>query len=203
MGIRKEQENSRDFSWQHPEVLLRYGLFENLELRLHTTVETQRYHTKAQFNDGLTPVELGLKTHVFQTKDTNFTTSLYGHIGLPRLASKDHQHSTSYYRVRALFENKLTEKIKLNSNIGRDWDKDNKEQNWMYALSPQFEIGEKWEASIEEYAFFKKGNNPEHYIDGGLGYFAGQHVKLDVNAGKGLGGAAADYFVSAGVSFKL
>lgn len=203
LGVRKEQENGRDFSWQYPDVLLRYGLIDRVELRLHTTIQTQRYHTKNEFTDGITPVELGLKATVFQTKDTGFTTSLYGHIGLPRIASKEHQHNTTYYRVRALFENKLTEKIKLNANIGRDWDMDNKEQNWMYAVSPQFQSGKKWEATLEEYAFFKKDSKPEHYVDGGIGYYIGNTVKLDLNAGKGLGGEASDYFFTAGVSFKL
>ena len=104
--------------------------------------------------------------------------------------------------MRLLFENKLSDKIKLNTNIGRDWDSKEKAQNWMYAVAPQVQIGNKWEASLEAYGFFRNGNSPEHFIDGGLAYFVGNNVKLDLDAGKGLNEAEA-YFLTAGVSFKL
>ena len=203
LGVRKQQEQGSDVSWQYPEALFRYGLFDRVELRLHTAVESQHFYSENKFSDGVNPVELGIKANVFQTKDTSFIAALYGHIGLPRLASKDYRHNTTFYRVRALFQNKLSEKIKLNTNFGRDWDNNKEQQNWMYAISPQFEIGEKWEATVEEQAFFKKNSKPEHFVDGGIGYFVGNNLKLDVNAGKGLGGEAADYFFTAGVSFKL
>jgi hypothetical protein len=203
LGVLKQQEEGEDFSVQHPDAVFRYGLLKGFELRLRTTLETQRYHSKNEYNYGLAPVEAGLKATLFQTKDTSFTAALFGHIGLPHLASKDHQHNKTFYRARLLFENKLTEKIKLNYNVGRGWNDDQKQQNWMYAVSPQFQLSEKWEAFVEEYGFMKHGTKPEHYVDGGFAYAISNNIKIDVDAGKGLGGEAADYFITTGVSFRL
>lgn len=203
LGIEKEQQSGSDFSWEHPEAEFRYGVLKNVELRLHTTWETQRFRAQNEFNQGLKPVEAGVKATLFQTKDTGFTVGLYSLIGLPQLASKDHRHKTVFYNARLLFENKLTERISLGYNVGRGWNDEQKQQNWMYALAPQFQLSDKWEVFVEEFGFLKKNSKPEHYIDGGFAYTISNHVKIDIYAGKGLGGEAADYFLTAGVSFKL
>lgn len=203
LGLRKDQENSKDYSVQHPNIVLRYGLVDQVEFRLETSVETQRYHTKNSFEKGFQPVELGVKANVYQTKDSSFSTSLYGLIGLSQLASKDHKHDDTYYRVRLLIANELTDQIKLMYNVGRDWDSDQNKQNWIYTISPQFQLSEKWDLFIEEFGYMHKGSKPEHYLDGGLAYYLNNNLALDIDIGKGISGQSADYFMTAGVSFKF
>ena len=202
-GFRKQQENKVDYTLHHPEAVLRYGILKQLELRLTATATSERIYSKSMFNYGLEPVELGLKAHLFQSKDTSFTTALYAQVGMPKWASRDHKLDGHFYRLRALFQNKLTEKIKLSYNVGRDWNSTEKQQTWLYTLSPQFELSEKWAAFIEEYGSFQKGHKPEHYIDGGLAYYVSYNIMLDVNAGKGITHNAADYFFTTGISFRL
>lgn len=203
VGFWLEGKNDQDHLYQHPNIVLRYGLLNRIELRLMTNFETQHFRSKSESNHGLKPVEVGMKANVVQTKDSSFSATLYGLLGLPRLAAHDYRHHETFYRARLLFENKLTEKIKLNYNIGRDWNSEEKEQNWLYALSPQFELSDKWQLFLESYATFKKGSRPEHYLDGGLGYFISNKVMLDVDAGVGLNNKASDYFITAGISFQL
>lgn len=203
LGFRVEGKNDQDHSYQHPEAVFRYGLFNGFELRLRTAIETQHFRSENISNHGLKPVEVGLKAKLLQTTDTTFSTSLYGNIGFPRLASKDHQHDKTFYRIRLLFENKLSDKIKLNYNLGRDWDSEEKQQNWIYTISPQFELSDKWQAFLEGYGYFQKNSRPEHYIDGGFAYLISNNVQLDINAGKGISSKADDYFITTGISFKL
>jgi hypothetical protein len=203
IGVRKDQENSQDYNIQHPNAVLRYGLFKQLEVRLETTVESQRYPTKNMFAYGLEPIEVGLKGNIFRAKDTSFTASIYGLIGFPRIASDDHQHNNTFYRVRLLFQNELSDKIKLIYNVGRDWDSEEKQQNWIYTISPQFQLSDKWEIFLEDFSYVQKGSKPEHYIDGGFAYFVSNNFSLDVDVGKGLSKKSAEYFMTAGVSFKL
>jgi len=202
-GFRKQQENKEDYVLRHPEALLRYGLLNRLELRVAINAASERLYSEEQFNYGLEPVELGLKARMFQTKDTSFITSLYAQTGISQWASKDHQLDESFYRVRLLFQNKLSEKIKLSYNVGRDWNSNNKEQIWIYTLSPQFELSEKWQAFVEEFGSFTKRHKPEHYIDGGFAYNITNNIQLDVNAGKGISSNAADYFFTGGISLRI
>ena len=63
-------------------------------------------------------MELGLKAALYQTKDSSFSFSIVGHVGVPKLTSDSHAAEKVFYRTRLLFENELTNKIKVNSNIG-------------------------------------------------------------------------------------
>jgi hypothetical protein len=202
-GFRKQQENKEDYVLHHPEAVLRYGLLKRLELRLAVNATSERLYSEDEFNYGLEPIEIGLKARVFQTKDTSFITTLYTQFGVAKWAAKDHQLDESFYRLRLLFQNKLTEKIKLSYNVGRDWDSNNKEQMWIYTIAPQFELSEKWHAFVEEFGSFAKGHTPEHYVDGGFSFFVTNNIELDVNAGKGISSNAADYFFTGGISFRI
>ncbi len=203
IGFRKEQQQAGEYSYQHPNAVFRYGLFKVLELRLVTAFETEKEGTPKVTNHGLQPVEAGIKARLYQSKDTSFIVSLYGHLGLPHFASKNYELDKAFYRARLLLQNKLTEKIKVNYNVGREWDSRNIEQTWMYSISPQIELSDKWQLLLEEYATFQQSGAPEHYLDAGVAFGFTNNLQLDINAGKGLNPAAADYFIDAGVSFRL
>ena len=202
-GFRKIQENKDDYILYHPEALLRFGLINRLELRLAINAATTQLFSESKFDDGLQPIEVGIKASLFQTKDSSFITSLYAHMGIAQWASDEHKPDKNFYRLRLLFQNKLTEKIKLSYNIGRDWKNTEQEQVWVYTISPQFELSDKWEVFLEEFAGFEKGHQPEHYIDGGLAYHVTKNLMLDINAGKGISHKSSDYFFTGGVSFRL
>lgn len=202
-GFRKEQENKTDYKVQHPNALLRFGLAEKMELRLQTAIESDRFPSKGENNYGLMPVELGLKAALFQSKDTSFSIGVVGHLGIPELASRSHEADKVYHRVRLLFENKLTDKIKLHYNVGTDWDEDRQEQEWVYTFTPEFDISDKWAAFIEEYAFIHKHNKPEHYINAGFSYMLSDHAKLDISGRRGISTEASKYIIETGIAFKL
>ena len=203
IGLRKDQQNDKDYNVQQPSAVFRYGVYDKFEVRLETFMETQRYHSKNSFSKGIRPVEVGIKANMFQAKDTSFTTTLYGIVGLPRLASYDHRHNDTFYRLRLLFENDLSKKVKLTYNLGRDWDSDERQQNWIYTFSPQFQLTEKWDVFLEGFGYLHKNSKPEHYIDGGLAYYIENNLSIDINLGKGLSSKSADYFMTTGISFKL
>jgi hypothetical protein len=201
LGVKREQEDKDSWSAQHPNAVFRYGVAKWLELRLETNLETE--HTGALREHGLKPVEAGLKARVYQTSDTAFVASLYSLVGLPGLASSAYQHNRYFSRFRFLLENNITDKMSLDYNIGRDWDDQQMHQKWMYAIAPQLEINEHWEVFGELYGRVAHRYEPECYVDGGAAYNVSSNLKLDLNLGKGLNTASADYFITAGVSLKL
>lgn len=52
-GVRKDQQNTTDYSTKHPLVDWRYGLFDRLELRLSTAAETRRFCSENKTAYGL------------------------------------------------------------------------------------------------------------------------------------------------------
>jgi len=204
IGFRKiQEEEEQDKVWQTPDALFRYGLLEKLELRIETTIENQKLVSEGISRKGLRPVELGLKVDIIETKNENFSTSVVGQIGIPAFSSAGHKPDKAYNRVRLLVENKLSKKLKINYNIGSDWDSEDQEQNWVYVFDHEVEITDKLETFIEVYGFFKNKQVPENMVDGGFAYSISNHLRADLSGGLGLNHDSPKYFVAAGLSYQL
>jgi hypothetical protein len=202
-GWRKIETSEGDNIWRVPNVVLRYGLLKKIELRAESSRENQYLDADGITRKGMRPLELGLKASVFENKKKNFSTSLFAQAGLSQVASDDHKSDHAYHRIRLLFENKLSDKVKLNYNIGSEWDSEEQEQNWVYTFAPEFDLSDKWTLSTEVYGFVKTGNIPENVIDIAVAYFVTKNIRLDLNAGTGLNAHANNYFLDAGFSFRI
>lgn len=202
-GLRRDWQNATDYSLRHPDLQWRYGLLTFLELRASTVAETQRFPSEGKSGYGLLPVELGAKAGVLQSKDSSLKVALFGEVGFPTWASEDHRLPKAFYRARLLLDKDITKSLSVQVNAGRDWQSHEQTQVWVYAVSPHVDLGEKWQVFAESYGYLQKGEAPEHYLDLGLAYYIGRNVELDVNAGKGLTEPSANYFLTAGISFRL
>lgn len=203
IGYRKDQQRRSDYKIFHPRAQLKYGLSDRFEVRAELTGQTERLFSKNEFNYGLQPVELGFKAKLLEQKGALPTTTFYTQVGIPNWASEDHQKDHLLPRLRLLFENKLTDKIKLSYNAGARWQGEGAPPQWLYTLSPEFQLGDKWEAFVETFAFLQQGQAAQHHIDGGFAFYPSKDVKLDIWGGKGISKEAPDYFFSAGISFRL
>ena len=56
---------------------------------------------------------------------------------------------------------------------------------------------------VEYYGTFAENSGPEHYLDGGITFLASNDLQLDLNAGIGLNGRAADLFVGLGLGYRF
>jgi hypothetical protein len=202
-GYKYSQQDEEDKVVQQPEVLLRFGLFEKIELRLKATQEEQTFTSENIRRTGLAPVELGAKYNFFESSSKKFSSSIVAHAGIPTLSSSDHKPEKAFHRVRLLLEGEIWDKVRLTYNAGCDWDNEQQEQNWVYTFSPQFELSKSCEAFFELYGFAKQGEKPEHIADAGLAYYLSSNTKIDFNGGVGLNSQSPEYFIAAGFSFRL
>jgi hypothetical protein len=203
LGFQKEQLNHQDYTVQHPETELRLGITDKLELRSRVVAETQKLYTEEEFRYGLTPIELGTKINFFESANQKFTSSFIGYIGIPVLNSEDHDPGKAFHRLRLLFENKLKEQLKLEYNIGTEWNSEEHEQNWVFTISPQAKLADRWTIYVEEFSYFHKNSLPQHHLQGGLAYIIGNNVQVDASGGLGLNSASPEYIINAGLSFRL
>lgn len=202
-GLRKEGQKGGDYTFFHPRSDIKYGLSERFELRAELASTDEKMFSQKEYHYGLEPVELGFKAKLTEAKGARPATSFYTQVGIPTLASADHRKEHVFPKMRLLFENKLTDKIKLEYNAGAEWDGEETAPQWLYTLAPEFELSDKWEAFVETYAYLQSGATAQHYLDGGFAFYPGKNLKLDLWGGKGLSSGALDYFVSFGVSFRL
>ncbi|RYY95047.1 MAG: transporter [Chitinophagaceae bacterium] len=202
-GVRKEQESAGRFSVDHPATALRWGLSKKLELRAELTAATEHDHPQGGHRYGLRPVELGMKAALLEEKGGRPALTILGQVGIPALASKDHRSLHAQPQFRLLFENSLGKSMKLTYNAGAEWNGEDTEPDWLYTISPQWDLGSHWQLFVEEFAYFHRGQEPRHTLDGGVAFLPARELKLDLSAGVGISHAAPDYFLAAGISFRI
>jgi hypothetical protein len=200
-GFRKEKLEDRQYLYQHPSAILRYGLFNALELRMELTSQTIRDNISKDKKTGFKPVFFGLKAKILPGDKWVPSIGALAEIGVPSLASGDYFTTGIPFEFRTLFGNTF-DRFSIQYNAGVTWqEKENKE--WSYSFAPMYKVTDKFEVFIEEYAFLNRGMPPEHYLDGGIIYYLHRNLMIDLSAGVGLSDHSSPYFLSGGFSFRI
>lgn len=202
-GLRKEKIADEINLYQHPTLLVRYGLFNAIELRVQATSQTIRNNITKQRVNGLLPVEFGLKGKVLPEYKGFPSVALLAQVGVPGFSSQDYFNPRIPVQLKTLFGNTISKSVKLQYNAGVMWQGDNREARWMYSISPLFRVSDYVNFFVEEYAYLGKTAAAEHYFDGGFQFFLGRDFMVDVSAGVGLSELSSNHFVAAGASFRL
>lgn len=202
-GFRREKLSENNYLVQHPVATLRYGLFNALEFRMEVTSQTIKNEFDKQSINGLKPVKFGLKAKILPEYKGFPNVGVMAQVGIPSFSSNDYYNRRLPIEFRTLFGNTLSKKIKLQYNAGLSWEGDNRRAGWTYSVSPVFELSEKINLFVEEYAFLKKGISAEHYVDAGFDFYLHRNFMLDISGGLGLSENSSPYFFAAGFSFRL
>jgi len=188
-----------------PTGLLKYGINNNVELR----VEFQSLTSKQKLNlinkrsTSLEPVEVGLKARLWEEKGIIPKTSFIIHTTVPAFASKTYKKFSSAPNFRFTMQNSLSDRVAVGYNAGMEWNGEDLKPSYTYTIAPGFTFNSHWAAYIELFGFINRGEAPEHSVDGGLYYFPGNNIKLDISAGYGLTKIAPDFYIALGCSFRL
>jgi hypothetical protein len=186
--------------------LLRYGLLDNLELRVGWDLETQKTKigglgTNGELN-GLSPLLLGVKVGIAEEKNGAPEIGLIGHLFLPFTASKDFKPQTTGADFRFAFSHTLSEKSNLSYNVGAQWGDDSPELAYIYTLAFGHSITDKFGFYAELYGDLPENATANHFFDTGVTYLLQPNIQLDATIGRGITDDQ-DILVSAGISFRV
>ncbi len=209
MGFLKQSDkynslSARDFSFQHPTLLSKYGVSKCAELRLITEYASAKYKTIAGYSKpgGISSVQLGGKINFFGEKGFRPKISLIAHYDFGSLRTF-YYDSIDGANFRFSMQNTLSKTIALGYNIGIQWDRFGSTPAFIYTFAPGFNITEKWYTYIEAFGFIYKDDTPEHSIDGGVAYYVNDNFKLDISGGFGINKKAPDNYFAIGASFRF
>jgi len=190
---------------KHPQLLIKYGLTKQLELRVEGNLTTVRgnYLNKPGSNTGIQPIEFGLKGVLWGEMSWVPKTSILLQTGIPNFSSGDLRGDHFAPEIRLLMENDLSNVFSLNYNLGAEWDGETKNPTWLYTFSPGLDLGKRWHAFAEIFGFFNKLESAQHTLDGGIEYFASKNVSVDVCSGFGFNKGAPNFFITAGGSIRF
>ena len=186
--------------------LLRFGLLENLELRLGWNfVEQRNKLSTAQeefIQSGLSPLLLGMKVNISQEKGWLPTIGLIGHLFLPFTASDDFKPQNTSVDFRFAFDHTLSDSSSIAYNLGAQWEADTPGAAYIYTLAYGYSLTDSFGLYAELYGDMPENNSANHYWDAGLTYLVLPNLQLDATVGTSIT-EGQDILVSAGFSYRI
>lgn len=197
---------SENFTYQS--TFIRYGLLENLELRLgwsYNEIKTQNTFndTLSFFNEsGFNPLTMGVKIAITDEKGWIPQMALIGQITAPFAASEAFKSTNTGANFRFSFSNTLSNKSSLTYNLGANWSGNNLEMAYLYTLNYGYSISDKLGVFAEIYGDFPENASANHLWDAGLTYLINNNLQLDTSFGTSIT-QGQDLFLGLGLSYRI
>jgi hypothetical protein len=191
-----------------PDLLLRYGLLESLELRVALAGYVHDDRSGLRDRSSVSDVELGGRLRVFDQRGARPAAALALAVRFPTGSSA--VTSDGFDPAGALLLGwSWAERWGLDANLGLGAVSQGVDQpRHVFELAPAVSLGvslaERWGLFVEYYGnLLGRGVGDEHAIDGGCTWQPRDDLQIDLSAGAGLNDAAPDLVVSAGVAWRF
>jgi len=204
-GDKTLQSNTLNYSLFN--TLLRYGLFDNFEIRLggayiNKDISYKQLETDSLFK-GMTPLVAGTKIYIIEQNGAIPEMAFLAMFTIPGTGSESFQQINLASDMRLAFGWVISERLSTGVNFGIYWDGLNPAGAGFYSAVLGIGIISWMNAFIEIYGYLPKGLTPDHRIDGGLTFPVRKNLQFDISAGLGLSERSPDYFVGTGFSWRI
>ena len=200
-GFNYEKVNIDEQNFFYPSTLWKFGINNNLELRLITELNSNKFNEV--ITTGVNPVKIGFKTNLWKQKGVFPLTSFIGHLSIPNSATNQFKTSFVAPDFRFTMQHTLNNTISIAYNLGAEWDGENANPSYIYTLTSGFSLTNKIGIYFELYGFTHNKKQNEHRADGGITYNLRKNILLDVSGGFGLSKNAPNHYVSLGFSVRF
>ncbi|WGD35668.1 transporter [Olleya sp. YS] len=200
-----EDNNLKTEDFTYNTTLIRYGLLDNLELRLGWNLTDSKAflnNTETSQISSFSPLLLGVKIAITQEDGLLPEIGFIGHLNLPFSVKEAIRPQTTGVDFRFSFAHTLSERSSFSYNLGAAWGGDSPEANYLYTMAYGYSITEKFGAYAELYGDFPENSKANHLWDAGLTYLLSNNVQLDATVGSRIT-KGQDILLSAGISFRL
>ncbi|MFT4674181.1 MAG: hypothetical protein ACJAYD_000478 [Patiriisocius sp.] len=201
-----EENNIQQEVFTYNTTLLRYGVLENLELRLGWNFDEGSNTLGGQRLDnvtsGMSPLLAGVKINIIKEKGWMPTIGFIGHLFLPITASKDYKPETTSVDFRFAFDHTLTDRSSIAYNLGAQWEADHSGAAYIYTFAYGYSVTKTLGFYAELYGDLPENNRANHFWDTGLTYLLLPNLQLDATLGASIT-KGQDLLVSAGFSYRI
>jgi hypothetical protein len=201
------KDNSITFeAYTYNTTLLRYGILDNIELRVGWDfVEGVAKVNGNRFDNvtsGLSPLLLGVKIDIAEEKNGMPEVAIIGHVFPLFSASKDYRPETTAVDFRFAFSHTLSEKSNIGYNLGAQWGNDSPEAEAIYTVSYGYSLTDRFGMYAELYGDLPEDSSANHYWDAGFTYLVSNDLQLDAYFGTSIT-EGQDLLLGLGASFRM
>lgn len=201
-----EENNTQSEAYTYNTTLLRYGLLENLELRVGWDfVEGIAKINGNRLDDvtsGFSPLLLGVKIDIAEEDNGMPEIAFIGHVFPLFSASSDYRPETTGVDFRFSFSHTLNEKSSIAYNLGAQWGNDSPEAAAIYTVAYGYSFTDKFGMYVELYGDLPEDNSANHYWDAGMTYLVSNNLQLDTYIGTSITDGQ-DLLLGLGASFRI
>ncbi|MBS1687016.1 MAG: transporter [Bacteroidetes bacterium] len=196
------QANNGLMTTSYPNMLIRYGLIDILELRLNVQVSSVNDRARWTTQTGLTPLQPGLKLQLCKAKKLRPAVAFTSSITIPHAAT-DGMRQT-YWAPLFVFsaEQNITQRLSFEYALGMQWDADNFQRGYLTSLNMEYDFSTTSTVYADAYLLQpESGSQTDMRLDVGVNRQLTKHLQLDLSMGAGLTPAAPEFFFNAGFIF--
>ena len=183
--------------------LIRYGLFDAMEVRLSGEGFTYRPETQLNaYKAAFSGLSLGTKIKCFDGLGAIPAVSVLADFAIPYTASKGFNTEHLAPSLYLLFENPVNDWLSIGYNLGAEWDGSLPQPTAFAALCLGFCITDRLGCFVESYNYFG-GLGNVYAMDFGFNWMAGRKVQIDLAASLDLGNPVQSWAVSCGAAWQI
>ena len=182
--------------------LLRYGLFENMELRLGGDGFLYMPEGGSKFKPAFSGLSLGTKIKCYEGKGAIPAISIMANFAIPYTASKGFNTEHFAPSLYLLFDNPVNDWFSIGYNVGAEWNGSHPAPTAFVAVCLGFSATERLGCFAESYNYFSKFGHT-YAVDFGFNYMVARRLQLDLAANLDLRNPAQAWAISFGVAWQI
>ena len=182
--------------------LLRYGLFENMELHLGGDGFIYMSDEESKFKPAFSGLSLGTKIKCFEGRGAIPAVSVLADFALPYTASEGFNTEHFAPSLYLLFENPVNDWLSIGYNVGAEWDGSETVPTTFAALCFGFSLTDNLGCFAESYNYFGRYGNI-YAVDFGFNLMVARRVQLDIAANLDVCNPRQSWAVSFGVAWQI
>ena len=187
-------------SFTFSNTLLRYGLFDGVELRL--SGDGFVYDNLDCWQSAFSGLGIGAKISCFEGQGAIPAVAVLADFQIPSTGTEGFAAEYFTPSLYLLFENALSDRLSLGYNVGAEWDGYTPSPATFLAVGLGYSITENLGCFVESYNYLAKESNA-YCADFGLSYMVARKVQVDVAADLGLCNPEQSWAVSLGVAWQI
>lgn len=185
-----------------PSTIVRYGIFDNVELRVGTDLQLFQeppYQTKLL---GITPLTIGTKIHCYEGNGILPSVGVLAQLQSPHVGSADLLPDHLAPAMYLIFENDINDWLAICYNAGAEWDGTEATPTTFLGLSLWFSITDDLCSFVETYNYLHPDGN-QYLTEIGFTFSPLPRLQLDVEADFDIQQIKEYFRVGCGIAWRI
>lgn len=181
--------------------IVRYGIFENMELRVGTDFLLCNDGTDPVF--AVAPLTLGTKIKVYESESWLPSVAVLAQVQSSHIGSSDQLPSHLAPSMYACFEHSIADRYWVCYNAGLEWNGEDAVSTTFLALSFGLDIIDGFGAYLESYNYLNAVDGNQYMGEIGLTWSVSRRLQLDLECDFNMEHFGTGYAIGGGVAWMI